>query len=350
MTLEVYNGAPLDRRFHRQSTIAWVCLAQAADRKPKILRQWHRSFVTAVDEGRHGILGTEPPVLLPEPADPSRGARARPCGTTHLRRGPVEARRRPAAGAAIAAHGRPRVPARRGADGERLHPLHEGAGPRGPARRHVLDPDGTTAEALDPGDAQREHVHAHELHVRAERLEQPAADGPGRRVLGVGPASGRDARGTRRRARAARAAVRRSRASGCIRCRSVPTPWSRAAPRGGCSTRSWHLPFVEIGTAAILAGALDDIDVLVAPGGDFPTALRKLGDAGADALVAWVNGGGRYVGYRGGGAKLAAAIGSRRPSCATRSRTSPGASCGSRSIRRARSPTASDAFVVAAVR
>ena len=30
LTLEVYNGAPLDRRFHRQSTIAWVCLAQAA--------------------------------------------------------------------------------------------------------------------------------------------------------------------------------------------------------------------------------------------------------------------------------------------------------------------------------
>ena len=71
----------------------------------------------------------------------------------------------------------------------------------------------------------------------------------------------------------------------------------------------WHLPFVEIDTAGIIAGALDGVDVLVAPGGDFPTALRKLGDAGADALVAWVNGGGRYVGYRGGGAKLAAAIG-----------------------------------------
>ena len=56
LTLEVYNEAPLDRRFHRQSTIAWVCLAQAANRKPKILRQWHRSFVTAVDEGRRGVL------------------------------------------------------------------------------------------------------------------------------------------------------------------------------------------------------------------------------------------------------------------------------------------------------
>lgn len=49
--------------------------------------------------------------------------------------------------------------------------------------------------------------------------------------------------------------------------------------------------------------------MLVTPGGDWPTALRRLGDAGAQALRQWVRAGGRYVGYRGGGAKLAQALG-----------------------------------------
>ena len=71
----------------------------------------------------------------------------------------------------------------------------------------------------------------------------------------------------------------------------------------------WHLPYEEISAAQIATGWLDGLDVLVAPGGGAKAALGSLGQAGADNLRAWVEGGGRYVGYRYGGAKLAAELG-----------------------------------------
>jgi hypothetical protein len=69
------------------------------------------------------------------------------------------------------------------------------------------------------------------------------------------------------------------------------------------------VPYTLLEAPDIVGGALDSIDVLVTPGGDWPTALRRLGDDGAQALRRWVRQGGRYVGYRGGGAKLAQALG-----------------------------------------
>jgi hypothetical protein len=71
----------------------------------------------------------------------------------------------------------------------------------------------------------------------------------------------------------------------------------------------WHLPYEELSADEIAAGALGDIDVLVVPGGGSKPALRRLGAAGRRAIVRWVNDGGRYVGYRGGGTRLAPTIG-----------------------------------------
>ncbi|MGZ8570749.1 MAG: M14 family zinc carboxypeptidase, partial [Actinomycetota bacterium] len=56
MTIEVYNGAPIRKRFLRQRAVMWVSLAAAASRKRRILQTWHRSFVEAVDQGRRGHL------------------------------------------------------------------------------------------------------------------------------------------------------------------------------------------------------------------------------------------------------------------------------------------------------
>ncbi len=308
LTLEVYNGAPLDRRFHRQSTIAWVCLAQAAIRKPKILRQWHRSFVTAVDEGRRGELERNRRYFF----------RDRPIRT---------------------------------------------AVPRAPVRQYfILDRD-----PAKHADVQRLVRRLQRMDVRVFRLDEPLTVSdftpytrdPRHDVLPAGTHWVPMAQPQKHWIQAllnedpymptnytyglsgwsnpllmnldggfSGAVLDPVATLEDLVDEPAPPTLPSTLPRVGLYQMSfgsyavescgatrwlfdtrWHLPFVEIETAGILAGALDDIDVLVAPGGDFPTALRKLGDAGADALVDWVNAGGRYVGYRGGGAKLAAAIG-----------------------------------------
>jgi hypothetical protein len=73
-------------------------------------------------------------------------------------------------------------------------------------------------------------------------------------------------------------------------------------------TERWHLPSTTVSPAGVVAGQLDDVDVLVVPNMYVPTINQVLGKAGKRALVDWVNEGGRYVGYR-GGAELATRYG-----------------------------------------
>jgi hypothetical protein len=70
----------------------------------------------------------------------------------------------------------------------------------------------------------------------------------------------------------------------------------------------WHLPYRQVTSAQIAGGALADVDVLLVPNGVSTVASNALGPAGRRALGDWVNGGGRYVGWR-GGAELAARLG-----------------------------------------
>lgn len=72
--------------------------------------------------------------------------------------------------------------------------------------------------------------------------------------------------------------------------------------------RVWQLPYRNVTAADIGSGALADVDVLLVPNGSATTASNSLGASGRAALVDWVNGGGRYIGWR-GGALLAAQVG-----------------------------------------
>ena len=54
MTIEVYNGSPMDRRFARQLGIQWACLWELARNRRRVLRAWHDASVTAVDQGKTG--------------------------------------------------------------------------------------------------------------------------------------------------------------------------------------------------------------------------------------------------------------------------------------------------------
>jgi hypothetical protein len=67
----------------------------------------------------------------------------------------------------------------------------------------------------------------------------------------------------------------------------------------------WDVPYEVIAATDVAAGALDDVDVLVVPSGGVLVGERRLGPRGIRTLRAWVRNGGRYVGYKFGGALLA---------------------------------------------
>ena len=71
----------------------------------------------------------------------------------------------------------------------------------------------------------------------------------------------------------------------------------------------WNVPYEVLSPDDVRRGALDDVDVLVVPSGGFVVGRRNLGPAGVERLVEWVRDGGRYVGYKFGGALLADHIG-----------------------------------------
>jgi hypothetical protein len=72
--------------------------------------------------------------------------------------------------------------------------------------------------------------------------------------------------------------------------------------------RDWKMPYANVTASGIAAGALSSVDVLLVPNGPADTGAAALGQAGRDALTAWVQDGGRYVGWQ-GGAELASALG-----------------------------------------
>ena len=102
-----------------------------------------------------------------------------------------------------------------------------------------------------------------------------------------------------------------------------------------------ELPYTQLDPQAIVNGALDEIDLLVASGAGSSRGLVLLRRRGVRNLVDWVNGGGRYVGFRGGGARLAALIGLSTANLHFPLAEVPGSLIGRACRRRARSPTAS---------
>ncbi len=71
----------------------------------------------------------------------------------------------------------------------------------------------------------------------------------------------------------------------------------------------WHVTYRDVTAQSIARGGLSGIDVLLVGDGSASAARKDLGKKGAQALVDWVNEGGRYVGWRRGGTPLAASIG-----------------------------------------
>jgi hypothetical protein len=71
----------------------------------------------------------------------------------------------------------------------------------------------------------------------------------------------------------------------------------------------WHIPYDVIQAKDVTPKLLDRFDEIVVPSGGAKIGVTRLGAKGIDALVDWVNDGGRYIGYKYGGALLARRIG-----------------------------------------
>jgi len=90
MTIEVYNGATLDRRFARHLTVQWVALTMAAQDVPARLTKLHAILAKAVDEGRQGVLEPnhryfhpDKPVRMPVDPRPVRDRKSTRLNSSH---------------------------------------------------------------------------------------------------------------------------------------------------------------------------------------------------------------------------------------------------------------------------
>ncbi|MGZ8606118.1 MAG: M14 family zinc carboxypeptidase [Actinomycetota bacterium] len=68
---------------------------------------------------------------------------------------------------------------------------------------------------------------------------------------------------------------------------------------------AWDRPYEVLTPEDVARGRLDPIDVLVVPSGGALIGERRLGSSGIEEFRRWVERGGRYVGYKFGGALLA---------------------------------------------
>jgi hypothetical protein len=88
--------------------------------------------------------------------------------------------------------------------------------------------------------------------------------------------------------------------------------------------QDWRLPYKVLLPEQVTASSLRKYDVLVVGNVDSKPVYRRLGDKGRAALAAWVDKGGRYVGWQ-EGALLASALGISQVGMTTPETASPGA-------------------------
>jgi hypothetical protein len=315
MTLEVYNGSPMDRRFARQLGIQWACLWQLARNRRRVLRAWHDASVTAVEQGKAGKLEPNKRYFRPDlkvrtqvPTEPLRHYFVLDTPRTHDEVSILIRRLQ-----------RMDVDVYRLDEDTPLPDFHEiGVPPRQGGAAPAV------GKAVPAGTVWIPMAQRQKHWIQAVMGEQPYCPTyytyglsgwsfPLSMNLEAGSTSGK---------------VNPNATLLPLEPVPAPPPIPNGAPTiglyrmssGGYAAESfgatqwlfdtyWNVPYTLLEADDIIGGGLAGIDVLVTPGGDWPTALRRLGDDGAQAIRRWVRQGGRYVGYRGGGAKLAQALG-----------------------------------------
>ena len=306
MTFEKHNGDPISQRVHEHYTTMWTCLSQAAFNKDDILTEWHDSFVDAYDEGVNGVL--EPNAVYERnhrlfqqvpnmkvrhyflrTDDPDHAGEAQRL-VRRLQRMDVDVYQltapldvpdfrpyfRPQEATTLPV-GTYWIPMAQGQKQWIQAMLHEDpyigfsitydvSAWSNPLLMNV--PGGSSGLVLSP--------QATLLPLQPEPPAPPLpADVPNVAIFEYSNSTSN------------------FESAGWLR-------W--------LFTERWHLPSTTVSPADVVAGELENVDVLVVPNMYVPTINQVLGKAGKRALVDWVNEGGRYIGYR-GGAELATRYG-----------------------------------------
>jgi Zinc carboxypeptidase len=306
MTFEKAGGDPTPRRVYEQYLTQWVSLSYGAANRDDILARWHAAWVEADAQGRAGRLepneivnpGNELVTQVPERplrhwflrADDPTKARELRALVRRLQRMDVKVYRlkEPLAVPDFKAYGRRPGPARLPA-GTYWVPMAQ-------AQKHWV-------QAMLNEDTYTPFPYFYDVTGWSNPLLFNLRGGNSGAVL-----------------RPAAARVRSLSDPGRPKPPASPPEVALYQLDEGASAiessgwlrylleRVWRLPYREVDAAAIAAGGLDGAEVLLVPNGSDTDAAEALGPAGRQALVDWVAGGGRYVGWQ-GGTRLAAALG-----------------------------------------
>jgi Zinc carboxypeptidase len=307
MTIEVPDYKPLSLRFLRHYTVDLIALAQGAHNKEALLRQQHRAFVQAVAEGTAGVLEPNERVFHPrKPVKthvPDRAVRHYFILDEPGKRMEVQLLVRRLQRMNVVVH---RLSADLAVPDFR---------PYARRPRAVTVPAGTYWVPMD-----QPQKHWIQMMLN-EDTYQPTLFTYGMSGWSSPLLMNLDGGSSGQRLRPDASVVAPvAEPAGPTLPPYLPAVGVYQLSKGSFSVESagstrwlfdtrWRLPFTDLSADDIAGGALDRLDVLVVPGGGWKPAVRRLGHAGRRALVDWVHSGGRYVGYRGGGTRLAATLG-----------------------------------------
>jgi Zinc carboxypeptidase len=306
MTFEKHNGDPISQRVHEHYTTIWTCLSQAAFNKDDILSEWHDSWVDAYQEGVDGVL--EPNVVYERnhklfqqvPTDPIRHYFLRTDDPDHADEAQRLVRRLQRMDVAVYQLTGPlEVPD--------FKPYFR------PEQATTL-PTGTCWIPLAQGQKQWIQAMLHEDPYIGFSITYDVSAWSNPLLMNVPGGSSGQVLSPR-----AKLLPLQHEPPAAPLPANVPnvaifeysnstSNFESAGWLRWLFTERWHLPSTTVSPADVVAGELEDVDVLVVPNMYVPTINQVLGKEGKRALIDWVNSGGRYIGYR-GGAELATRYG-----------------------------------------
>ncbi|HET9723859.1 MAG TPA: M14 family zinc carboxypeptidase [Actinomycetota bacterium] len=306
MTFEKYSGDPIWQRTHEQFVAMWASISAGAAEKDPILTAWHDAYVQAYQEGVDGVLqpnqvyNRHSEVVREVPTDPVRNYFIRTDDPNNAAQADALVRRLQRMDVEVYRLTAP-------LEVDDFHPY-------GRAAEALVLPAGTYWVPL--AQAQKHWVQAM-LHEDPYTpfpyfYDVTAWSGPLLMNLTAGwsgaaltpsaalaPPVDEPAPPTPPTDPPTIAVLQTSNSSASIESAG----WIRYL-----LAEVWDVGSIDVTGGDIAAGTLDQVDVLIATTGDPIVASQRLGKAGRANLRAWVEGGGRYIGWR-GGAELAARLG-----------------------------------------
>lgn len=298
MTFEKHNGAKIAVRTGEQYLAMWASVYAAASDKQRILNEWRQSHVKARDEGSLGTLnpnglyydGTTLYQTVPDltvrhyffPVDPTTGpSRELTRLVRRLQRMDVQVKQLSADFD---------VPNYRPYGGQVVSTFRMRTGsywvPMNQARKHWI-------QAMLHEQPYSPLSVSYDVSAWSNPLLMNVAGGSSSEVLISPPALVADL---------VQEPMPPTVPTPALRVGVFEMPGSTGVEAAGALRHlfaRWNVNYSAV-TAANIAAGLPGVDVLLVPNGSASGGLQALGSKGQKALKAWVNNGGRFVGYLGG--------------------------------------------------